>query len=196
LEAILLNQIRGLFIVRKYITLCGAVLSFSFLAQAENVTVKAWPSNSGAVNGVASICDGVAGNLVLNCGFETGDFTSWARSGDPSFTGISAAAANSGTSGLLTGPNVSLGFITQTLSTAADQTYSLTFYLRNSGRPNRYTVSWNGTIVSDQTDVADFPYVAVTIDGLVATGDSTDLTFGFFNPPDYFWFDDVSVVAN
>jgi len=31
-----------------------------------------------------SYCDGVAGNLIANCGFETGDFTDWALAGaDP-----------------------------------------------------------------------------------------------------------------
>jgi hypothetical protein len=30
----------------------------------------------------SSVCDGVAGNLVANCGFETGDFTSWTLSGN------------------------------------------------------------------------------------------------------------------
>ena len=29
-----------------------------------------------------SICDAVSGNLVANCGFETGDFTGWILSGN------------------------------------------------------------------------------------------------------------------
>ena len=28
------------------------------------------------------ICQSVAGNLVANCGFETGDFTGWTQSGN------------------------------------------------------------------------------------------------------------------
>jgi len=31
--------------------------------------------------GTVSLCDASAGNLVANCGFETGDFTSWTLSG-------------------------------------------------------------------------------------------------------------------
>jgi hypothetical protein len=30
----------------------------------------------------SSVCDAVAGNLVTNCGFETGDFTGWTLSGN------------------------------------------------------------------------------------------------------------------
>jgi hypothetical protein len=181
--------------VRKYIILSGAVLSLSLVAQAGNVKVKALPPYSGAVNG-ASICDQVAGNLVANCGFETGDFTSWAQSGDLSYTGVDNGSANTGAFGAYFGPVDSLGFITQTLATTAGQTYSLTFYLRNAGLPNQFTVSWDGSTISDQTDLSDFPYTTVTVDGLVASDDSTALTFGLYNLPDFFWLDDVSVVPN
>jgi hypothetical protein len=57
-------------------------------------------------------------------------------------------------------------------------------------------VSWDGSTISDQTDLSDFPYTTVTVDGLVASDDSTALTFGLYNLPDFFWLDDVSVVPN
>src|SRR5713226_2730052 len=107
--------------------LSGVVLCFSFLAQAGKVKVQALPSKSAAVNG--SICDGVDGNLVMNCGFETGDFTNWAQSGNTGFTGVDDLSANSGAFGAYFGPIGDLGYITQTLSTIPGQTYSLTFYL-------------------------------------------------------------------
>jgi hypothetical protein len=174
--------------------LSGVVLCFSFLAQAGKVKVQALPSKSAAVNG--SICDGVANNLVLNCGFETGDFTNWAQSGDLSFTGVDDLSANSGAFGGFFGPIGDLGYITQTLSTTAGQTYSLTYYISNSMTPNHFTVIWDGMIVSDDTDIPDFPYMSVTVDGLTASADGTDLTFGFYNVPSYILLDDVSVVAN
>ena len=37
---------------------------------------------SGSAIAIPSICDGIAGNIVSNCGFESGDFTSWTRSGN------------------------------------------------------------------------------------------------------------------
>jgi hypothetical protein len=62
--------------------------------------------------------------------------------------------------------------------------------------PNHFTVIWDGMIVSDDTDIPDFPYMSVTVDGLTASADGTDLTFGFYNVPSYILLDDVSVVAN
>ncbi len=180
--------------MRKYIMLSGVVLCFSFLAQAGKVKVQALPSKSAAVNG--SICDGVAGNLVLNCGFETGDFTSWAQSGNLGFTTVDPAAANSGAYGGAFGPIGDQGYITQTLPTSAGQTYSLTYFLSNTGSPNEFIVIWDGVIVSDDTDIPDFAFMSVTVDGLAASADGTDLTFGFRNDPSYILIDDISVVAN
>ncbi len=62
-------------------------------------------------------CARVAGNLVANCGFETGDSTGWTRSGDQSFTSIDAVSAHSGSFGLDTGPTGTLGFFAQNLAT-------------------------------------------------------------------------------
>lgn len=182
--------------MRKYIILSGPLLCLSFVAQAGKVTVKALPSNSGAVNGIPSICDGVDGNLVQNCGFESGDFSSWARSGELGATGVDNPSAYSGQWGAYLGPIGDPGYITQTLSTAAGQSYSLTYYLDNTDFPNEFVVIWDGVIVSDQTDLPDFPYMMVVVDGLTASGDSTDLTFGFRNDPSYLHLDDISVVAN
>jgi hypothetical protein len=46
-----------------------------------------------------SVCNAVAGNLVANCGFETGDFTGWTLTGNPGFISIiSSGTGNGGTS--------------------------------------------------------------------------------------------------
>jgi hypothetical protein len=140
-------------------------------------------------------CARVAGNLVANCGFETGNFAGWTRSGDSGFTSIDAIAAHSGSFGLNIGPTGALGFIAQTLATKAGGSYSLCYWLSNEGGPaNRFQVSWGGTIIRDDSNLSVFPYTQSCID-VVATSDSTELKFGFLQVPSFFHFDDVSVAT-
>jgi len=143
----------------------------------------------------AALCDRVPGNLVANCGFETGDFTSWIRSGDPGFTSIDAASAHSGMFGLDTGPVGNLGFIEQPLATTPGGTYQLCYWLANQGGPtNEFQVIWDGSIIRDLVDAQPFPY-AQTCHDVMASGDTTTVKFGFRQDPSFLWFDDVSVAA-
>ncbi len=162
---------------------------------------KQFPKDLGvSVNG-ASVCDAIPGNLVANCGFEQRAAPSpgWTWSGDMSFTTIDMGApAHSGMWGLDTGPTSMLGFFTQTLATTAGQSYDLTYWLRNNGRPAQFQISWDGSVIQDDPaqDHPDHLYTSYTIPGLIASGDTTVLSFGFLNVPDYFWFDDVSVTPS
>ena len=73
------------------------------------VTSPAWAQ-------IPSICDGTPGNLVANCGFETGSFSSWSHTGNLGFTGVSPYPSNyvnSGLFGAQLGPIGSDGFLTQ-----------------------------------------------------------------------------------
>jgi hypothetical protein len=144
----------------------------------------------------AALCDHVPGNLVANCGFETGDFTSWIRSGDPSATSVQMAAAHSGTWGLFTGPVQDLGFFAQNLPTVNGASYQICYWLSNlsAGTPNRFQVSWGGTIIRDDSSLPQFPYTQFCHD-VVAPGDTTEVKFGFLQVPSFFDFDDVSVAA-
>ena len=47
----------------------------------------------------SSICDNTTGNLVTNCGFESGSFSGWTRGGNPGFAGVTSnpTYVNSGT---------------------------------------------------------------------------------------------------
>lgn len=95
--------------------------------------------------------------------------------------------------GLIEGPVGIPVTLSQTISTAAGQAYTLTFWYRNVGAPNELLVSWDGAVVYDAIDVDDTPYVQVTVNLPPASSDMTDLTFGFRNDPDFFNFDDVVV---
>ena len=164
----------------------------SFLPSTQSITVDQDLVVDFALASAAD-CARVAGNLVRNCGFETGNFTSWTQSGDPSFTNIDAASAHSGGFGLDIGPVNGLGFIAQNLATTAGGSYSLCYWLKNlSGPPNRFQVSWGGAIIRDDSDLPQFEYTQTCMD-VVAPGDTTELKFGFFQPPSFFYFDDVSV---
>ena len=142
-------------------------------------------------------CEAVTNNLVANCGFETGVFGPWVRSGDPSFTGIDNASAHSGQFGLDTGPVSDLGYITQNLATG-DQgaMHHLSFWLRNlGGTPNRFRVTWEGNVLMDMTDMPAFDYTRYDFD-VFACGGTSELKFGFLQVPTFFYFDDVVVVRS
>jgi hypothetical protein len=183
----------------SWLLMLALVLALPGVSFAQN---KQFPKDPGvAANGSASVCDGVDGNLVANCGFEqvTAPSPGWTWTGDMSFTAIiPGAPAHSGMLGLDTGPTVDLGFFTQTLATTAGQSYDLTYWLRNNGRPARFQISWDGSVIQDDPafDHPDHAYTSYTIPGLIASTDGTVLSFGFFNVPDFFWFDDVIVTVS
>jgi hypothetical protein len=96
----------------------------------------------------ASICDAVAGNLVANCGFETGDFTSWTISGNtggnpPGGTiyGVDGFDTNSGNDGAYMSQSFSGGTptapidLSQTLVTTVGFMYDVTYYLDQDTPP-------------------------------------------------------------
>jgi len=148
----------------------------------------------GAPTAKADDCT-VPGNLVTNCGFETGTFAGWTQSGNTGFTSVAAGSAHSGAFGASFGPVGSLGFITQNLVTVPGATYNLTFWLRAAaGTPNQFTASFNGVTLTTLTNSAGFAYTQFTFNGLLATGASTPLQFGFRHDPSFWDFDDVVVV--
>lgn len=99
--------------------------------------------------GSPSICDSVPGNVVTNCGFETGDFTGWTLSGnlEGGIGGndiyVDNSNPNSGTYdaalGVQGGGGSSLGtlgpFLTlsQTLTLTGGFYYNVSFYLEQAG---------------------------------------------------------------
>jgi len=143
-----------------------------------------------------SVCDGIAGNLVANCGFETGSFTSWTHTGNTVFTDVTTSASyvHSGADGARLGPVNNDGFLSQVLPTIPGGTYDLQFWLKNDLDccPNDFSVSWNGTTLYSVTDIPGFDWTLHDIFGLVATGGDT-LKFAFRQNPSNFGLDDISV---
>jgi hypothetical protein len=166
-------------------------------------------SKSGIIN-VFPNCSTVSGNLAQNCGFETGTFEGWDQSGDTSSTTVDMDAAHSGSFGARIGPVRDLGFLSQTLATVPGQLYTLSFWMRSAGRPNQFLLYWDGAPISTCVGFPETPSPGLSaasaasaasfdqfeFEGLVASGDRTVLTFGFFNRPDYFFLDDVVLIAS
>jgi hypothetical protein len=154
-----------------------------------------------------SACN-VTGNLIVNCGFETGDFTGWTTPSPlPNYYLIAPADTPNGTQ-----PNGSgngyyvydgtyaaqLGSdpattLSQTFTDVAGESYDLTFYLNGDSYPGS-TNFFDATVAGatlDLTDVTSY----WTQYSLVFTGTGSDtLTFTFDdNGGNFLSLDDVGV---
>jgi PEP-CTERM motif len=152
------------------------------------VTVPAWGQG---------VCY-TAGNQLVNCGFETGDFTGWTQSGNLGFTGVTGGIyTHGGNFGAYLGPVGSDGYLSQNVGAAGQTEYWVSFWLENlySGGPNDFTVYWNGVDVGpDLVDANSFPYTMAfgVLAGNPCAGCNT-ITFAFRNDPSYFGLDDAFV---
>jgi PEP-CTERM motif len=152
-----------------------------------------------------SICDAISGNLVQNCGFETGSFADWTTTlaGSGSHLQVSTSFPNSGTYSALFGAfNPPFAdSISQTLATTVGTLYDVSFYLFNSGDDSGvggcgvgqclFTASWDGTTEFTAT-TALLPY---TLFNFIVPGTGSDtLSFSGYQVPGVYLLDDVSVV--
>ena len=134
-------------------------------------------------------------NLVVNAGFETGDFSGWDSSGDTYYTIVrdSIWDRHSGTCGAVCCAPDWLGYLSQTLPTQPGAAYRLSFWLENSCYDfNQFFVTWNGTTLFSQANVGYGNWTNRQFQ-VVATAASTVLQFGFTSDEGYFALDDISV---
>ena len=179
---------------------------------------------AGQAQAASSICDSVAGNLVENCGFETGDFSMWSVTGNlqgginGNYIGVDTENPNSGSyqaylgaqsanqqtgSGDLYGPVTALS---QAIATANDHLYKIGFSLDTNGCSvsdgdcpgyhNYFDVYLNGHQVFASRDIPNSGGLYTSYNFVAASieGTSHDIQFDFANDSDVFFFDDVSVV--
>jgi PEP-CTERM motif-containing protein len=145
----------------------------------------------------------VPGNLVQNCGFETGDFTNWSGTvltdafAQP---GVFQFDPYSGDNAASFGPTTQDDTLFQSLSTVANTTYTIQFALDNDTSPdpnkyiNNFSASFGGVTGFSETNALQGPYVVYTFTAL-ATGATTNLSFSFENQAGFFDLDSVSVAA-
>ena len=138
-----------------------------------------------------SVCDGIAGNLVMNCGLETGDFTDWKTDGYTIMDFVSDINPNSGLYSAAEGEDA-LGGFDQTIGTGSGN-YSLSYWLYSDGLvPNVFQVLISGNLVVNDSDLEPFGYTEFTLP-FTASG-PTDIEFLFQDNVGFLYFDDVSVV--
>jgi hypothetical protein len=90
----------------------------------------------------SSVCSTVAGNLLVNCGFESGSFSGWSSSAT-SYTAVDNSNPNSGSYAADLGSETE-ALLTQTVTDVSGAYYSLSFELENEVATNASGVPYTG----------------------------------------------------
>jgi MYXO-CTERM domain-containing protein len=144
-----------------------------------------------------SICDGVSGNLVQNCGFETGNFSSWTVLNDDGNTNVernsfSPPGVNSGVFFAALGNETTTPtIIEQTLADISGSTLTFSFYLASDGAANDFTAAFDGKTLLSLPDAPAQGYQQYSYT-VTATGSDT-IAFGIGDAVGFDGLDDVVV---
>ncbi len=163
------------------------------------VLLVLWFAGTAAAQ-ASSACDAVTGNLVVNCGFETGSFDPWVKDLIEPYTFVSYFNPHSGDFSLKYGPPT-LSMVYQTISTQAGATYRISFWYNtgyyNTGNTynstNQLMATFGSTLIFNDTDSA-VPYTQI-IATVTAEYTETLLSFGISNAHEYTFVDDVVVTV-
>ena len=184
-------------------------------ATISTLCVGSWLALAATSSEAQSICDAPAGNLAANCGFELGSFTDWTLTGNDVTSGllgnlygveqgndpIVGTAPNSGSFQAYFSDLVSNATtITQTISTVASDTYTVSFelaqQLEGPGTVNNsVAVSFGGTTLATLTNVGVEGYTLYSYTGTATSGSSV-LSLKLGDDIGEFLLDDVTVTQN
>jgi hypothetical protein len=138
-------------------------------------------------------------NLIVNGGFESGNFAGWTVTGNPSYSQVANFSwgydhPNSGSDYAMLGSFGTLSYLSQSVATVAGTSYTLSFYLASDGaQTNEFLVNAGGDVLMDQVDLPSSNYTEYTY-GFQATGSTTNIEFGSRDDPGYLLLDDVTLV--
>jgi uncharacterized membrane protein len=138
-------------------------------------------------------------NLIVNPGFETGDFTGWTIGGnnDPLSFGVQCGGGSLVKEGSCSAYSSAIGTpvtFSQSVATTVGQLYEVDFWaLFDGGNASRFSATFGGTTLSNLTN----PNGTLNFSraDLVATSTSTTLTFSLRDDPGFIFLDAVSVAA-
>jgi len=138
-------------------------------------------------------CTMVPGNLLVNCGFDSGDFTGWVQSGNPTLTSV-VGEGHTGPAASFGPPT--LGFIAQTVPTIPGANYRLSFWLLSMGQPNHMQILWDTYVRADLIDVGNTVFAQYTYENFSTFQTMTGIKLGFSNVLGSFLLDDVVLELN
>ncbi len=157
-----------------------------------------------AVFAAATLAAGTIGpanaSLLVNGGFETGDFTGWVQLGNTGFTGVACPGPGpnvaEGNCSAFLGPSGSDGTLAQGFNTVVGQHYLITFdFLSDGSAPGDFSAVFDGVTLVSLTDppasggFKSFSFVET------ATVPNSTLAFNFRNDSGLYYLDAVSVAA-
>jgi hypothetical protein len=146
----------------------------------------------------SSLCDGVSGNLVTNCGFELGNFGGWTVLNNDGNTAVEGqdfwtTGVNSGNFYAALGDAANTPTtIEQTFTDVVGSNIIFSFYLATDGTPEEFTAEWDGVSVLSLVNAAAQGYTEYSY---AFTGNGSDsVSFIEQDPLGYMGLDDVVVV--
>ncbi|MCO6406754.1 VCBS domain-containing protein [Hoeflea alexandrii] len=153
----------------------------------------------GGVTEDASYAGGT--NLITNGGFETGNSSGWSFSG-PYVSGYFQYVHSGGyaAGGWTVYSPYTPATMSQTFSTVAGVTYTISFWAQNNGNAapdNSLHVTWNGATVASIVDLAyrgPLPNYTEFTYTFTATSDTSTLTLALENRVNLMFVDEISVV--